>query len=143
LRDFTKLTVWTRAHELTLLIYDLTARFPRDELYGLTSQLRRAASSVPANIAEGCGREGDPELARFLRISMGSASEVEYHLMLARDLKYLSIETYEATRDRLYEVKRMQVRLLQRLKGSGAMAPELKAKSQEPRAKCQEPRASL
>jgi hypothetical protein len=63
--------------------------------------------------------------------------------MLARDLKYLSIETYEATRDRLYEVKRMQVRLLQRLKGSGAMAPELKAKSQEPRAKCQEPRASL
>jgi four helix bundle protein len=86
MRDFRKLMVWQKAHQLTLGIYELTANFPRDEVYGLTSQVRRAAASIPANVAEGCGRDGDTELARFLRIAMGSANELEYHLILARDL---------------------------------------------------------
>ena len=78
MQDFRKLAVWRKAHELTLAVYASTARFPRDEIYGLTSQLRLPASSVPANIAEGCGRGSNADLARFLQIALGSASEVEY-----------------------------------------------------------------
>ena len=74
---------------MTLAVYEATAGFPRGELYGLTGQIRRSCSSIPANIAEGCGRGGDAELARFLKISAGSASELEYHLLLARDLHLL------------------------------------------------------
>lgn len=79
--------MWTKAHETTLQVYRLTSRFPSEELYRLTSQIRRAASSIGANIAEGCGRNSDGEMARFLHISRGSAVELEYHLLLARDLK--------------------------------------------------------
>jgi four helix bundle protein len=86
---YRKLQVWQRAHRLTVEVDQVTRTFPREEQYGLTSQLRRAASSVPANIAEGCGRNGDAELARFLGISLGSANELDYHLLLARDLDYL------------------------------------------------------
>jgi len=86
-KDFRELQVWRKAHELTLAVYQITASFPREELYGLTAQLRRAGSSIAANLAEGCGRNGDAELARFCSIAMGSASELEYHLLLARDLK--------------------------------------------------------
>lgn len=89
MRDFREIKVWHKAHGLTLDIYRSTAIFPREELYGLTSQLRRASSSIPANIAEGCGRGGNAELARFLQIGMGSASELEYHILLAHDLTYL------------------------------------------------------
>lgn len=88
MRDFRQLKVWAKAHSLTLAVYRATAAFPREEQYGLTSQLRRAAASIPTNLAEGCGRYGDAELARFVGIAAGSASEVEYLLMLARDLKY-------------------------------------------------------
>ena len=84
MQDFRQLKVWRKAHSLALAIYKGTVRFPRTELYGLTSQIRRACVSIPANIAEGCGRGGDPELGRFLQIAMGSASELEYHLLLAR-----------------------------------------------------------
>jgi four helix bundle protein len=75
-RDFKTLQVWSKSHELTLSVYKATATFPRDELYGLASQMRRAASSIPANIAEGCGRNGNAELSRFFQIAMGSASEL-------------------------------------------------------------------
>jgi len=81
-KDFRKLAVWEKAHRLTLDMYKATASFPKDELYGLTSQVRRASISIPANIAEGCGRNGDVELARFLQIAMGSASELEYQSAL-------------------------------------------------------------
>jgi len=81
MRDFRQIRVWLKAHELTLEIYKTTARFPREEVYGLTSQLRRAAASIPANIAEGFGRGGNAELARFLQMGMGSAYEVEYHAL--------------------------------------------------------------
>ena len=82
--DFRQILVWEKAHSLTLEIHRTTARFPREELYGITSQLRRASASIPANIAEGFGRGGNVELARFLQIGMGSAYEVEYHALLAR-----------------------------------------------------------
>ena len=89
MQNFKSLKVWEKSHELTLAVYKATTNFPKDELYGLTSQIRRASASIPANIAEGCGRTGKAELARFLQVAMGSASELEYHLLLAHDLGLL------------------------------------------------------
>lgn len=86
MKDFKDLKVWQKAHVLTLTLYRLTRIFPREELYGLTSQIRRCSASIAANIAEGCGRKGNAELHRFLQIAAGSASELDYHLLLARDL---------------------------------------------------------
>lgn len=116
MKDFRELKVWQKAHELTLAVYEATASFPREERYGLTSQLRRASSSIGANLAEGCGRNGDAELARFCSIAMGSASELEYHLLLARDLALLPPEAYNDVAERTTEVKRMLAGLLQKLK---------------------------
>jgi four helix bundle protein len=107
MKNFRDLKVWEKAHRLTLAVYRGTTGFPKDERFGLTSQIRRSAASIPANIAEGCGRGGDPELARFLQIAMGSASEVEYHLLLARDLEFLAIAPYRALDAAVTEVKRM------------------------------------
>jgi four helix bundle protein len=89
MKDFRNLQVWEKSHMLTLSNYDATRPFPREELFGLSSQIRRAAASIPTNIAEGCGRSSDPDFARFLQIAFGSACEVEYHLILARDLRYV------------------------------------------------------
>ena len=114
-KDFHELKVWQKAHELTLAVYRVTAPFPREELYGLTSQLRRASASVAANLAEGCGRSGDAEFARCCSIAMGSASEVEYHLLLARDLKLLKPAEYQELAPRATELKRMLTALLQKL----------------------------
>ena len=114
-KDFHELKVWQKAHELTLAVYRVTAPFPREELYGLTSQLRRASASVAANLAEGCGRSGDAEFARFCSIAIGSASEVEYHLLLARDLKLLKPAEYQELAPRATELKRMLTALLQKL----------------------------
>jgi four helix bundle protein len=107
LRDFKELKVWAKSHQLTLSVYQATAHFPKEEMYGLTGQIRRASASIPANIAEGCGRNGVPELVRFLNISMGSASELEYHLMLANDLGLFDNRTYEQLSAQASEVKRM------------------------------------
>lgn len=96
MRDLRELKVWARAHGLALAIYRVTAAFPKEELYGLTSQIRRACASIPANIADGCGRKGSAELSRFLQIAVGSASEPQYHLLLARDLAYLTAADYES-----------------------------------------------
>src|SRR5687767_2081537 len=104
---FQKLAVWENSHKLTLAVYRHTINFPQAELYGLTSQTRRAASSIPANIAEGCGRDGHAELARFLRIAMGSASELEYHLLLAHDLGFLKPPVYQELERAVIEVKCM------------------------------------
>jgi four helix bundle protein len=112
MRDFREIKVWSKAHQLTLAIYKATSAFPRAELYGLTSRLRRSAVSVPANFAEGFGRGGNIELARFLQIAMGSATEVEYHILLARDLSLLTITLYENLNGRVVEVKRMLASLL-------------------------------
>lgn len=107
MQDFHELKVWQKAHHLTLAVYQITAKFPREELFGLTSQIRRASSSVPANLAEGCGRNGNAEFARFCSIAMGSASELEYHLLLAKDLKLVKLQDYEELKVRITEVKRM------------------------------------
>ena len=113
------LNVWKKGHKLTLAVYKATASFPREELYGLTSQIRRSCSSIPANIAEGCGRNGDAELARFLSISMGSASELEYHLLLARDLNFLETTEYRELTEEVTEVKRMLTSFIKKLKADG------------------------
>ncbi len=107
LKAFRDLKVWRKAHDLTLAVYKATAGFPKEEQYSLTSQMRRSCGSIPANIAEGCGRTGDVEMTRFLRIAMGPASELEYHLLLSRDLKYLSLPDYDVLQNALTEVKRM------------------------------------
>ena len=100
---------------MALSVYKATLPFPQQETYGLVSQLRRAASSVPANIAEGCGCNRNREFARFLGIALRSASEAEYHLLLARDLGYLDVKTYEALDDQVTEVKRMLTGFIQKL----------------------------
>jgi len=114
-KDFHELKVWQKAHALTLSVYRVTAAFPREELYGLTSQLRRASASIAANLAEGCGRSGDAEFARFCSMAMGSASELEYHLLLAKDLKLIKPADYEELAPRATELKRMLTALIQKL----------------------------
>jgi four helix bundle protein len=115
MKNYRELKVWHKAHELTLAIYRISADFPREELYGLTSQLRRSCSSISANLAEGCGRNGDAELARFCSIAMGSASELDYHLLLAKDLKLIQSQQYEELALRTSEVKRMLAGLQHKL----------------------------
>jgi four helix bundle protein len=110
------LKVWVKAHEMTLAIYQSTRSFPREEIYGLTSQMRRAAASIAANIAEGCGRRSDAELHRFLQIARGSASELEYHLLLARDLHFMNGGDFKRIEAGVVEVQRMLTSLVQRLR---------------------------
>ena len=116
MQDFRKLKVWQKAHGLTLAVYEATRRFPNDELYGLISQSRRCAASIPANIAEGCGRGGGREFARFLQIASGSASELEYHLLLAHNLNFLAQPAYDRLTSGVCEVKRMLASLIQKVK---------------------------
>jgi four helix bundle protein len=115
LRDFRKLKVWQKAHRLVLGVYKATAPFPRAEYYDGCRQLRRAAGSIPANIPEGCGRTGSTERARFLSIALRSASELEYHLLLARDVKALAKAEHERLDGDVTEVKRMLTSLIQKL----------------------------
>ena len=114
--DFRGLTVWQKAHQLSLAVYRTTATFPREEVYGLTSQLRRCSSSIPANLAEGCGRNGDAELARSCSIARGFASELEYHLLLANDLKLVTPKDHAELGQLATAVKRMLTALIQKLK---------------------------
>ena len=107
MKNFRALKVWEKSHRLVLAMYKATDTFPREETYGLTSQLRRCCASNPANVAEGCGRGGDAELGRFMLIAMGSASELDYHLLLAHDLGYLGAQDYQELSQRTAEVKRM------------------------------------
>lgn len=115
-KDFRQLKVWEKSHLLTLEIYRVTKQFPKDELYGLTSQIRRSAASIPANIAEGCGKGSDRELARYMQISMGSASELEYHLLLASDLDYLNTNDYQELVNRVIEIKKMLGSFIKKLR---------------------------
>jgi four helix bundle protein len=109
--------VWQRAHALTIKLYRMTKCFPRSELFGLTSQTRRAAGSIGANLAEGCGRWGEAELARFVQIAMGSASELQNHLRLAKDLGFLSPPDYVTAFKDLTSVRQMLTAFLQSLRG--------------------------
>ena len=116
MKDFRDLKVWAKAHELALTVYRATSGFPKEELYGLTSQIRRASVSVPTNIAEGCGRGSDADFARFLQIAMGSASEVEYLLLLAHDLKFIDDSVYSVLNLNAVEVKKMIASFIGKLK---------------------------
>jgi len=118
-RDYRDLKVWVRAHQLTLAVYSATSEFPRGEEYGLKSQIRRACASIPANIAEGCGRDSRAELARFMTISMGSASELDYHLLLAHDLTMLTDLQYETLSQELVQVRKMLTAFVQKLTANG------------------------
>lgn len=123
MKDFKDLRVWEKAHSMTIGVYKATKEFPREELFGITSQMRRAASSIGANIAEGTGRRSDGELTRYLHIARGSAAELEYHLLLARDLDLLSIAKFDLLRRQVDEVQRMLTSLIQQVQ------PVLRAKS--------------
>ncbi len=115
MKDFRTLKVWQKSHELTLHVYEQTRAFPKEELFGLTSQIRRACSSIPANTAEGCGRGSDGDFQRFLQIAFGSASEVDYHLILAHDLNLIDRTVYERLNDEVIEVKKMLASLIRKV----------------------------
>ena len=116
MQNFRNLQVWKKSHEFTLKIYKITCDFPREEMFGLTSQIRRASSSVATNIAEGCGRSSDAELIRFLYISMGSASESEYLILLSYDLKYINSADMSSLISSIQEIKMMLSALIKTLK---------------------------
>ena len=115
MKDFRDLKVWEKAHNLTLACYDATGNFPKQEIFGIVAQMRRAGSSIGANIAEGCGRGGSAEFQRFLQIAMGSASELEYHVLLSRDLHFLDEVTHDRLQVRIVEVKRMLAGLIRKV----------------------------
>ena len=116
MRDFRNLKVWEKSHKLALDVYKVTDKLPNEERFGLVSQIRRSGYSIPTNIAEGCGRESERELARYLNISMGSASELEYLLLLVKDLDYISEDAYSDVTQRVIEVKRMLTSFIKKLK---------------------------
>jgi four helix bundle protein len=116
MQDFHKLRVWKHAHSLTLNVYAMTKSFPKEELFGLTNQMRKSSASIGTNIAEGCGRGGDVDFARFVQMSMGSATELEYQLELSRDLEYLSGQMSSKAIAEVREVKKMLAGLLSTLR---------------------------
>ena len=118
MRNYKDLHVWEKAHSLTLAVYKDTQHFPSEERYGLTSQIRRSCSSIPANLAEGCGRRSDGEMARFVQIAMGSGAELSYHLLLSRDLGLLNTEDYARLDSELSAVMRMLSSLSQKLRNA-------------------------
>jgi four helix bundle protein len=119
-RNYRDLVVWEKAHKLTLSVYTITRTFPVDEKFGLTSQIRRASASIAANLAEGCGRRSDGEMARFVQISMGSGAELSYHFLLARDLGLVKSAEYESLSSDLSEIMRMLSSLSGRLRNAAA-----------------------
>jgi len=116
MKDFKKQIIWQRSHTLTLKIYKATKTFPKEELYGLTSQIRRAIVSIPTNIAEGCGRRTNAELANFLNIASGSASEVEYELLIAKELEYITAEQHNLWTQEICEIRSMLAAYMHKLK---------------------------
>lgn len=115
MQDFKKLKVWERSHELTLKIYRLTKLFPADERYGLVSQIRRCAVSIPSNIAEGSGRGGKREFSQFLRIAIGSSCELEYQILLAHELGFIEDKEYGTLDSLISEVKKMLTGLIRKV----------------------------
>jgi four helix bundle protein len=118
MQNYKDLKVWERSHQFTLDVYRLTVNFPQEERYGLTSQLKRAASSIPANIAEGCGKNSQQELAHFLNISLGSANESEYFLLLAKDLEYINQDKFQELSDIINGIKAMLISLINKVRNN-------------------------
>ena len=107
MRNFLNLEIWKRSHQFVLKIYNITKSFPREEVFGLSSQMRRSSSSIPTNIAEGCGRNTNPQFVHFLNISSGSCSEIQYQLILSRDLTYISEKAFEELHSEIIEIRKM------------------------------------
>lgn len=118
MQNYKDLKVWAKAHAFTLIVYGITKTFPKDELYSLTNQIRRASSSIPANIAEGCGKNSQAEFAHFLNISLGSANEAEYFLLLSKDLKYLPEANFTELEDNINEIKAMLISLINKVRSN-------------------------
>ena len=116
MKDFRNLKVWEKSHNLVLEVYNLTKDFPKIELYGLTSQIRRAAVSIPTNISEGCGRSNGKDFARFLQIAMGSASELEYLIFLSSELKFIQGHNISELNTNIIEIKKMLTSLMKKLR---------------------------
>jgi four helix bundle protein len=116
MKDFKKQKVWQKSHQLTLDVYKITKSFPRSEEYGLTSQIRRSCASIPANIAEGCGRNSEADFSRFLQMAMGSATELEYHLLLSHDLGILKDGDFKSLSEGTIEIKQMLTSFIKKLK---------------------------
>jgi four helix bundle protein len=135
MRNYKDLRVWEEAHRLTLTVYKTTQAFPKDERFGLTSQIRRSSVSIAANLAEGCGRRSDGEMGRFVQIAMGSGAELSYHLLLAKDLGFVNEVQRAELNTSLERVLRMLSALSAKVRNpSAAYRFEPKAKGQEPRA---------
>ena len=115
MKDFRTLSVWQKSHTLTLKVYVITKSFPKEKMFGITSQLRRSISSIPAYLAEGCGRGSDKDFKRFVQIAMGSASESEYHLILCASLEYITKEKEAELLSDIQEIKKMLASLIKTL----------------------------
>jgi four helix bundle protein len=115
MKDYKNFTVWQKSHQLTLDVYKVLNDFPKDEIFGLISQMKRSSSSIPTNIAEGCGRNTDKDFARFLIIAFGSANELEYQFILSKDLKFIDLETSEKLLFQIEEIKKMLNSLISKL----------------------------
>jgi four helix bundle protein len=116
MQNYKDLKVWEKAHHFTLSVYEITKSFPKEEIYGLTSQMRRAASSIPANIAEGCGKNSKLDFANFLNIALGSSNESEYFLILAKDLNYIKTEDFLHQHKIVNEIKAMLIVLITKVR---------------------------
>jgi len=123
MQNFKDLKVWEKSHQITLSIYKASAKFPKEEIYSLTNQLRRSASSIPANIAEGCGKNSQMDFANFLNISLGSANETEYFLILSKDLGYLNEEQFSELSIQINEVKAMLINLIAKVRVKSVNKP--------------------
>jgi four helix bundle protein len=116
MRDFLKLDIWQRSHKLTLRIYQVSKLLPKNEMYGLASQIRRSSSSIPTNISEGCGRNSKAQLINFLQIAAGSCSELTYQLILCNDLHYITESNFKELFTDAVEIRKMLYSYLQKLK---------------------------
>lgn len=115
MQDFKNLKVWQRSHHLVKMIYHITHHFPQEEIFNLTRQIRRSAISIASNISEGCGRGSDTDFARFIQIAIGSASELEYRILLAKELDYLTVTEYSELTEEIIKVKKMLTSLKKKL----------------------------
>ena len=116
MQNYKGLKVWEKAHQFTLMVYETSKHFPKEELYGLTNQLRRSAYSIPANIAEGCGKNTKADFANFLNIALGSANESEYFILLTKDLAYINTEKFETLSKLINEIKAMLIALIAKVR---------------------------
>ena len=118
MQNYKELKVWDRAHQLTLKVYEMSKKFPKEELYSLINQLRRCVSAIPANIAEGCGKNSQKDFVNFLNIALGSANEAEYFLLLSKDLDYLPGEEHLTLNDNINEIKAMLISLIHKVRST-------------------------